>query len=344
MAVAVQAPQRREEKDPLDTIMKGLHIASTVYGLKDAGDKSKLLKQQLEQNKQDLDLKQNQADISSDAQERAAMGIYLPKELLDKGLVPAKEGEKGAVPFVVQEGNISGPAFYKQMPKEIDPMVIEMRNQRVVDARTKDMDSRAERLANKMQSVSDVGSAIQAVEKKIGVNLDEYGGEAVDLPGVSVPGLGRMTAHSGEARELETLVSRVFNAELKDRSGSAVTTPELERLKTEFASGRFNTEEEMLGALREYKIALRQATINIESGFPSDVVALREQRGGFTSKSLPQGAGIPKKQQENISHILGTPKANASAGAQSPGDFQSTQNKAQQLLLQKKGMSGRLPK
>lgn len=46
MAVSVNQPQRREEKDPLDTILKGLSIAQGIYGIKEAGDKAALLKQE----------------------------------------------------------------------------------------------------------------------------------------------------------------------------------------------------------------------------------------------------------------------------------------------------------
>lgn len=47
MPVAVNQPQRREkEADPLDTIIKGLSIASTIYGIKDASEKRDLLAKQ----------------------------------------------------------------------------------------------------------------------------------------------------------------------------------------------------------------------------------------------------------------------------------------------------------
>lgn len=52
MAVAVQMPQRREEKDPLDTIAKALGIASAIYGIKDAGVKADLLRSQAEKQNQ----------------------------------------------------------------------------------------------------------------------------------------------------------------------------------------------------------------------------------------------------------------------------------------------------
>lgn len=69
MPVSVLMPRERApEKDPLDTILKGLNIASGVYGLKDAYDKSKLL----EQEKKASQFKEDE-------------GILSKKEFLDAG-------------------------------------------------------------------------------------------------------------------------------------------------------------------------------------------------------------------------------------------------------------------
>lgn len=46
MAVSVNMPHKREDKDPLDTILKGLTIAQGIYGIKEAGDKAALLKEE----------------------------------------------------------------------------------------------------------------------------------------------------------------------------------------------------------------------------------------------------------------------------------------------------------
>ena len=54
MPVSVNMPTLRQEKqerpqeDPMDKILKGLNIAASVYGLKDAYDKGQALKQQQE--------------------------------------------------------------------------------------------------------------------------------------------------------------------------------------------------------------------------------------------------------------------------------------------------------
>lgn len=42
----INMPTKRQEKDPLDTILKGLSIASSVYGIKEGREKAELLQQQ----------------------------------------------------------------------------------------------------------------------------------------------------------------------------------------------------------------------------------------------------------------------------------------------------------
>ncbi len=43
----INMPQQRQKKDPLDTILKGLNIASSFYNIKQAGEQADRLKQQL---------------------------------------------------------------------------------------------------------------------------------------------------------------------------------------------------------------------------------------------------------------------------------------------------------
>lgn len=68
MPVAVQQPQRREkEADPLDTIIKGLSIATSIYGIKDGMDKAKALEMEREakaaQQLKDNEYKTRELDI-----------------------------------------------------------------------------------------------------------------------------------------------------------------------------------------------------------------------------------------------------------------------------------------
>lgn len=60
MAVSVNMPGRREEKDPLDTILKGLGIASSIFGIKEASAKASMLAEQ-----QKFDRSAKEAELAS---------------------------------------------------------------------------------------------------------------------------------------------------------------------------------------------------------------------------------------------------------------------------------------
>jgi hypothetical protein len=66
MAVSVILPHKKDKKDPMDTIAKGLQLAATVYGIKDAREKAEFLKQQQgienKQKDRELDIKEIEAN------------------------------------------------------------------------------------------------------------------------------------------------------------------------------------------------------------------------------------------------------------------------------------------
>lgn len=58
MPVSVNMPQmrQRDERDPLDTLLKGLNIAASVYGIKEASQKQDLLAKEMEMKATDREL------------------------------------------------------------------------------------------------------------------------------------------------------------------------------------------------------------------------------------------------------------------------------------------------
>ena len=148
-------------------------------------------------------------------------------------------------------------------------------------------------------NAQDIANTIFNIEDKIGFNLDAYNPktgkvkkvdaqgkeyeESFNLPGKSIKGLGRVTFYNEKARDLQSTAGSLFNTVLRDRSGAAVTTPEMDRLRNEFGEGKFNSETNLIGAMQRYKSALRTQLQNIEAGFDPDVVQTYRDRGGLTS-------------------------------------------------------------
>jgi hypothetical protein len=178
--------------------------------------------------------------------------------------------------------------------------------ERLLDKKEKDEKDDLIKLSTKLGDPQALASSLSSVDDVLGFKLDDaiiskdgtikVGDKKVDLPGVSVPLLGRTSFYDSDARNLASSIGRVFNTELKDRSGAAVTSNEMERLKNEFGTGSFNTEAEMLGALQRYKVAVARALKNREAGFSPKIVEKYKEQGGttsdfFTPKPAKQSSG-----------------------------------------------------
>jgi myosin heavy subunit len=65
---------------------------------------------------------------------------------------------------------------------------------------------------------------------------------------------------------------KLFNITLKNRSGAAVTNPELERLKSEFASGAFKTAPQLKSAVEKARTIINQHYASVTAGFGKDAL------------------------------------------------------------------------
>jgi len=181
----------------------------------------------------------------------------------------------------------------------VDPLDHEIKQERLSTLRKnqEEQDEKSvERLQGKLGTTQDAARAVVGLEKELGFSLDDYDPKtgkalkssgktgAVDLPGVSIPLVGRV-GFWGDAAKLNTVASKMFNMELRDRSGAAVTTPELERLKTEFGEGKFNTEPQLIEAMQSYKNGLLAKMKDIEASNPNASQTYSDQ-GGSTSRGL----------------------------------------------------------
>jgi hypothetical protein len=336
--MAIQDFRRPEEKkeSDFDKVLKGLQVAQSVYGTYIDTQKVEAMKADTEQKKSDAQLQREQFKLAQnkDAREaeaaaRGARNIITPKEL--DGFQVSKTQVEGFSPAELPDGT---KIFIKAKPREFDPNA-SLRVQGLLDERN---NRQVEKLQTKLSPLQDIQNSIGTAESQMGFTLDEYdpetntaNGKEVDLPGVSVPLLGRLTAHSNKARDLNTAMSRVFNVELKDRSGAAVTSPELARLKQEFGEGKFNTEAEMLRAMKDYQRAATMAMKNTEAGYTPTAVETYNDRGGMTSRNLPN----PFKGAKTEEQIAGGLK-NAPAGDE--------QNAAKLELIKRQGIKAGIPK
>lgn len=189
-----------------------------------------------------------------------------------------------------------------------DAMKRTLLTDRIDDKRERQVETDMQKLSKDIAGAQGATAALDEVEGILGFKVDDADvsgedlkvqGKKLDLPGVSVPGIGRVSAYSGKARDLQGAAARVFNVELKDRSGAAVTNPELQRLKTEFGEGKFNNEKEMVGALQRYKRALKQELQNREAAYNKEVVSRYKDQGARTSETISGGQNRNEVQVRN---------------------------------------------
>jgi hypothetical protein len=91
---------------------------------------------------------------------------------------------------------------------------------------------------------------------------------------------------SQKGEDLRQGVQTLFNIELKDRSGAAVTDQELNRLKREFGEGTWKTADQLRKGLASYQRRLKEVSRNINAGVDPSTTKEYVTRGGrdFNSK------------------------------------------------------------
>lgn len=138
-------------------------------------------------------------------------------------------------------------------------------------------------------------AVLRAVEDKLDKNpkIAEYlSGPKSLLPDMAV---------DQDIREGRQAFQKLFNITLKNRSGSAVTNQELDRLKSEFAAGAFKTPEQLRAAVDQARNIIGQHYRGVTAGFHPDVVSAYNdnltQSGGTPILSGRSGTAAPAPAQ-----------------------------------------------
>lgn len=165
----------------------------------------------------------------------------------------------------------------------------------------RDIEKDVQKLSERMDGKAQFDTSLKILEDNLGFKVDDFDfntgrarGKKVDLPGTSVPGIGRIAFYDEKARRIDDTMANIFNTILKDRSGAAVTNQELDRLRNEFSSGRFQTEAEKLQAIKDFKRATNDAWNRAESAFrPVVRETLKGRLSEVESKISPQKKKTP---------------------------------------------------
>ena len=186
--------------------------------------------------------------------------------------------------------------FYESPPERtgITPYQKETLDFRRQDA----LDKGVERAGKSAAPFENVMSGYERLETSTGIpgfKLENYNSKdgtyfdpetqttkKVDLPGSYIGGVG-FFAQTSAGREAKAAIAQVMNTKIYDVSGKAITNAEMNRIREEFAQGKFKIEEEVYGALKQYKAAAVQALKSSEAKFSPNVLKEYKNRGGFSS-------------------------------------------------------------
>lgn len=95
-----------------------------------------------------------------------------------------------------------------------------------------------------------------------------------------------------DERDAKQAATKLFNITLKNRSGTAVTNQELDRLKQEFATGVWKTPEQFLNGLEKARKIINQHYSAVAAGFGPDALkAYNENIRGFGGRVVIESKG-----------------------------------------------------
>jgi len=151
-------------------------------------------------------------------------------------------------------------------------------------------------------NITRVEAALSEVEKTVNPLIEQ----GKDIPGFGATGMTPDFMLTTTGKFLRQKVQKVFNMELKDRSGAAVTTPELDRLKKEFGTGALKTDAQLTEALRIYRVEVNKIKADIAAGHSDDVLKEWNSRSPGTpfvrpsmeKQGKPSDAVVPQSRQQ----------------------------------------------
>lgn len=214
-------PREKQEVDPMDKILKGLNIASSIFGLKEAYDKGQILKEDRELNK---------LKISQAAKEKEMEGItLLPKDLLSHGdkYSVADTNTPGSMKFMLKErgGNMKE-IYLTPKQKEVDPLA--QATKALAYQSLKNKVSEEKNIPQNVSAAATYAKRLEDANAQIsGLMSKGYDPTTV---GASIQGssLYPERLRSEESKLMEQAKRNFLNAVLRRESGSAISPSEFE--------------------------------------------------------------------------------------------------------------------
>jgi hypothetical protein len=230
-------------------------------------------KARAEQAKQARDNQALQIALSFDAKQSA---LDQQKELALSRAADQKERDAVNAQFKqrdleLRERNAAVMEGLKQQGLDIQRIQADAKKEKEVGQGVQQL-SKALEKANLPEADATLGAVESALGKT--PELAEFiSGAYAKVPDIAiraVPGID--AAKADEIRAGRQAFNKLFNITLKNRSGSAVTNQELDRLKQEFATGMFKTPKQLADAVAQARNIIQKHYASVSAGYGADVL------------------------------------------------------------------------
>lgn len=139
---------------------------------------------------------------------------------------------------------------------------------------------------------------LSRIEAALSPAISKKGEVVGDIPGYGATAALPDWAITREGQDLRQDLVKLFNIELAERSGAAVTKQELDRLRDEFKAGMFKTDRQLVQGIRNYRSLLEDYKKAVFAGYGEDVKDQYWGQGGLNFKmDKPPSAPTPPRPQ-----------------------------------------------
>jgi hypothetical protein len=125
--------------------------------------------------------------------------------------------------------------------------------------------------ANLPESDAVLGAVEKALEKTPSLG-DYLAGPKSAVPDIALRTTGISAEEAQAIREGRQAFQKLFNITLKNRSGAAVTIPEFERLKKEFATGVWKDPKQLEAGVKQAREIIQKHYASVAAGFGKDTL------------------------------------------------------------------------
>ena len=264
----VYVPQMRQKDDALSTVMKGLQIAQSIYGIKT--DMAKL---------EEHDAAQKAAKADKDFAAKGGIEQTASRDMIGKGWKEVDPSEEGALIGFVRTATGEEKKIGLRAPqKEKDLVAIttpgpggkpEQKFVPKEEGKSYQVYEKPEKAKPDEFRQTDIAKAAQDEGNKLEIDIRGYR-DVIDSAGDAKALLAKATTNPAAAAPALRRVARLFekgvltDSDVKDYGGSQAVFDSLERLSKKAADGTL-TKEDATQASELVEVALSRAQMNSEA-------------------------------------------------------------------------------